>query len=224
MNILIVEDEIGIANFLRDGLEDENFSVDIALDGQRGLELALNRWYDLILLDWMLPGVSGIEITKQIRMINKKIPIIFLTAKDTVNDTITGLGSGANDYIKKPFQFEELLARIKVQLRNEEEIETVLTHGTLTLDVTRHEVVLNGIEINLTKKEFALLSYLLRNKGKVCTRNDIIKEVWDINFETDNSSLDVYINFLRKKLEVGSTPENIIQTIRGVGYIIRERE
>ena len=223
MKILIVEDEIGIANFLRDGLEDENYSVDIALDGGRGLELATSRSYDLILLDWMLPGTSGIEITKQIRKSNKKVPIVFLTAKDTLQDTVMGLEAGANDYIKKPFQFEELLARIKVQLRLNEEEPTTLTFQDLTLDNATHQVFKNGTEINLTKKEFSLLYFLLKNKGKVCTRNEIIKEVWEINFETDSSSLDVYINFLRKKLESGNS-ENIIQTIRGIGYIIRERE
>lgn len=223
MKILIVEDEIGIANFLRDGLEDENYSVDVALDGNRGLELATNRTYDLILLDWMLPGTSGIEITKQIRKSNKKVPIVFLTAKDTLQDTVMGLEAGANDYIKKPFQFEELLARIKVQLRLNVEEPTTLTFQDLTLDTTTHQVFKNGTEINLTKKEFSLLYFLLKNKGKVCTRNEIIKEVWEINFETDSSSLDVYINFLRKKLESGNS-ENIIQTIRGIGYIIRERE
>lgn len=223
MKILIVEDEIGIANFLRDGLEDENYSVDVALDGSRGLELATNRIYDLILVDWMLPGVSGLEITKQIRKTNKKVPIVFLTAKDTLQDTVNGLEAGANDYIKKPFQFEELLARIKVQLRTNEEEPTTLSFQGLVLDTTSHQVFKNGVEINLTKKEFSLLYFLLKNKGKVCTRNDIIKEVWEINFETDNSSLDVYINFLRKKLETG-IGENIIQTIRGIGYTIRERE
>ncbi|MCK9425627.1 MAG: response regulator transcription factor [Ignavibacteriaceae bacterium] len=223
MKILIIEDEIGIANFLRDGLEDENYSVDIALDGLRGLELATNRIYDLVLVDWMLPGISGIDITKQIRKSNKKIPIIFLTAKDTLLDTVSGLDTGANDYIKKPFQFEELLARIKVQLRKEEEELTTLSIEDLTLDTTTHQVFRGGTEINLTKKEFSLLYFLLKNKGKVCTRNDIIKEVWEINFETDSSSLDVYINFLRKKLETGHN-ENMIQTIRGIGYIIRERE
>lgn len=223
MKILIVEDEIGIANFLRDGLEDENYSVDIALDGGRGLELATSRSYDLILLDWMLPGTSGIEITKQIRKSNKKVPIVFLTAKDTLQDTVMGLEAGANDYIKKPFQFEELLARIKVQLRSNEEEPTTLSCQELVLDTTTHQVFKGGVEINLTKKEFSLLYFLLKNKGKVCTRNEIIKEVWEINFETDTSSLDVYINFLRKKLESGNS-ENIIQTIRGIGYTIRECE
>ncbi len=223
MKILIVEDEIGIANFLRDGLEDENYSVDVALDGNRGLELATTRTYDLILLDWMLPGTSGLEITKQIRKSNKKVPIVFLTAKDTLHDTVMGLEAGANDYIKKPFQFEELLARIKVQLRLNVEEPTVLTFQDVTLDTTTHQVFKNGIEINLTKKEFSLFYFLLKNKGRVCTRNEIIKEVWEINFETDSSSLDVYINFLRKKIESGNS-ENIIQTIRGIGYIIRERE
>lgn len=223
MKILIIEDEIGISNFLRDGLEDENYSVDIALDGLRGLELATNRIYDLVLVDWRLPGISGIDITKQIRKSNKKIPIIFLTAKDTIQDTVTGLEAGANDYIKKPFQFEELLARIKVQLRKEEEESTTLSFEDITLDTSTHQVFRDGMEINLTKKEFSLLYFLLKYKGKVCTRNEIIKEVWEINFETDSSSLDVYINFLRKKLETGNS-ENIIQTIRGIGYIIRERE
>lgn len=223
MKILIVEDEIGIANFLRDGLEDENYSVDVALDGKRGVELATTRIYDLMLIDWMLPGISGIDITKQIRKLNKKVPVIFLTARDALHDTVMGLEAGANDYIKKPFQFEELLARIKVQLREDHEELTTLSFDDLTLETTTHQVFSGGTEINLTKKEFSLLYFLLKNKGKVCTRNEIIKEVWEINFETDSSSLDVYINFLRKKLETKKSG-NMIQTIRGIGYIIRERE
>jgi len=155
MKILIIEDEIGIANFLRDGLEDENYSVDIALDGLRGLELATNRIYDLVLVDWMLPGISGIDITKQIRKSNKKIPIIFLTAKDTLLDTVSGLDTGANDYIKKPFQFEELLARINVQFRKEVDELTTLSFEDIMLDTTTHQVFRDGAEINLTKKEFS---------------------------------------------------------------------
>ncbi len=221
MRILIIEDESGIANFLRDGLREESFAVDIALNGNDGLQLALVNEYDLILLDWMIPGISGIEVCRKIRTENSLVPIIFLTAKDTVADTIFGLEAGANDYIKKPFNFDELLARVRVQLRTKDGEHSVLKLNGIELNTENHQVHKNDKEVVLTQKEFALLEFLLRNKGKVCTRTKIIEHVWDIHFEADTSVIDVYINFLRKKLD-NSGDKSFVNTVRGVGYIIRE--
>jgi len=218
MRILVIEDEPGIANFLREGLEEEHFAVDVANDGNNGLEMALVNDYDLLLIDWMVPGQSGIEVTRQYRKDHPDIPIIFLTAKDTVQDTIFGLESGANDYIKKPFSFDELLARIRVQLRAKSGEQTELKLSDVIMDLNTHRVFRGEQEINLTPKEFSLLEFLLRNKGKVCTRTRIIEHVWDIHWDADTSVIDVYINFLRKKLNDGAQP-NLIQTVRGVGYM-----
>lgn len=220
MRILIIEDEKGIANFLRDGLTEEYFAVDIAYDGKTGLQMALSNGYDLLLVDWMLPGMSGIEIVREIRKRNFAIPVIFLTARDTVDDTIFGLETGANDYIKKPFQFAELLARIKVQLRSKDSENGDIVLGNIRLSPDTHQVFKNEEEIILTQKEFSLLEYLMRNKGRVCTRTKIIEHVWDIHFDADTSVIDVYINFIRKKLEIGS--KEFIHTLRGVGYIAKE--
>ena len=221
MRILIVEDEPGIYNFLQQGLEEESFSVDIAENGNRGLEMALSGDYDLLLLDWMVPGISGIEVCRQFRKEFKDTPVIFLTAKDTVDETIFGLQSGANDYIKKPFHFEELLERIKVQLRPKSGEHSIFNLGNITLNTGNHQVLKNGEEINLTQKEFALLEFLMRNKGMVCRRTRIIESVWDIHFEYNTGVIDVYINALRKKLNL-KEDENYIQTIRGIGYMAKE--
>ncbi|MBN1651948.1 MAG: response regulator transcription factor [Bacteroidales bacterium] len=225
MRILIVEDELSIANFIRDGLEEEGFAVDIADNGRKGLELAFSYIdeYDVILLDWMVPGISGIEICRNIRKENTSVPIIFLTAKDTVDDVIFGLEAGANDYIRKPFSFEELLARIRVLMRKEHSKPTVFSAGVVQLNVEKHSVIKNGKSIDLTQKEFALLEYLLRNKGKACRRTRIIENVWDIHFDYDNSVIDVYINALRKKLDTPGEP-SIIITLRGIGYKIESDE
>lgn len=221
MRILVVEDEEGIAAFLKQGLEEESFAVDVANDGSEGLSLALAGAYDLLLLDWMLPGLSGIELCREFRKVNQNTPIIFLTAKDTVDETVFGLQTGANDYIKKPFHFEELLERVKVQLRPASTDHSILELGSITLNTETHQVFKDNTQLNLTQKEFALLAYLLRNKGKVCTRTRIIESVWDIHFDYNTSVIDVYINALRKKLML-SDEENYIQTIRGVGYIAKE--
>jgi len=220
MRILVIEDEKGIANFLRDGLTEEYFAVDVAHDGKTGLQMALSNEYDLLLIDWMLPGLSGIEIVKNIRKVNPAIPVIFLTARDTIDDTVFGLESGANDYIKKPFQFAELLARIKVQLRSKNLDNGYLVLGPIKLSADTHQVYKDDVEITLTQKEFSLLEYLMRNKGKVCTRTKIIEHIWDIHFDADTSVIDVYINFIRKKLGLG--PKEFIFTLRGVGYIAKE--
>lgn len=221
MRILIVEDEPGIFNFLQQGLEEESFSVDIAENGNKGLQLALSGDYDLLLLDWMVPGISGIEVCRQFRKEFKDTPVIFLTAKDTVDETIFGLQSGANDYIKKPFHFEELLERIKVQLRPKSGEHSQFILGNITLNTVNHQVLKSGEEINLTQKEFALLEFLMRNKGMVCRRTRIIESVWDIHFEYNTGVIDVYINALRKKLKLNEN-ENYIQTVRGIGYMAKE--
>lgn len=221
MKILVVEDQDGIAAFLEQGLTEESFNVDVAYDGNKGLELALSGDYDLLLLDWMLPGISGIEICNQFREKCKKTPIIFLTAKDTVDETVQGLQSGANDYVKKPFHFDELLERIKVQLRPKSENVTKYVLGNISLNTDTHQVFKEEEEIYLTQKEFALLEFLLQNKGKVCERTNIIENVWDIHFEYNTGVIDVYINALRKKLSL-LDDENYIQTVRGIGYIAKE--
>mgnify|MGYP001417204049 FL=1 len=202
MRILIVEDETGISGFLKQGLEEESFIVDISNNGKKGLEMALTSKYDLLLLDWMLPGLSGIEICRQFRKEDKETPVIFLTAKDTVDETIFGLQSGANDYIKKPFHFEELLERIKVQLRPKSGDHTIFTLGPIELNTATHQAFKDGNEVSLTLKEFALLEYLIRNKERVCTRTKIIEKVWDINFSYNTGVIDVYINALRRKLNL----------------------
>lgn len=221
MRILVIEDEKGISGFIKEGLEEEGFAVDAAGDGQTGLELANTNDYDLILLDWMLPGLSGIEVCREIRKNNGSIPIIFLTAKDTTQDAVFGLSTGANDYVKKPFEFEELLARIRVQLRTKNGEHSVLRLGDIEMNLDTHRIFRDSVEIELTPKEFSLLEFLIRNKDKVCTRTRIIEHVWDIHFDSDTSVIDVYINFLRKKLDTGKS-KNLIHTIRGVGYVARE--
>lgn len=225
MRILIVEDEPSIANFIRDGLEEEGFAVDVADNGKVGLNLALDNLeeYDVILLDWMLPGMSGIEICRNIRIESKSVPVIFLTAKDTVDDVVFGLETGANDYIRKPFSFEELLARIRVLMRKSENESVVFTASEIEMNIEKHTVTKNGDFVELTQKEFALLEFLLRNKGKVCRRTRIIEKVWDIHFDYDNSVIDVYINALRKKLD-DPGKISIIKTVRGVGYKVEEDE
>jgi DNA-binding response OmpR family regulator len=223
MRILIVEDEISIANFISDGLKEEGFAVDVATNGKKGLELALDNLYvyDVILLDWMLPGLSGIEICRHIRKVNQQIPIIILSAKDTVDDAVFGLDTGANDYIRKPFSFEELLARIRVLMRKNEAEPIIFSAGDIEMNVDKHIVTKKGIPIEFTQKEFALLEFFLRNKGKVCRRTNIIEKVWDIHFDYNNSIIDVYINGLRKKIDEPNKP-SFIETVRGIGYKIDE--
>ncbi|WP_425637646.1 response regulator transcription factor [Algoriphagus yeomjeoni] len=221
MRILIVEDEPGISSFLKQGLDEESYTVNVAENGEKGLQLALSGEYDLLLLDWMLPLKSGVEVCREFRKQFADTPVIFLTAKDTVDETITGLQSGANDYIKKPFHFEELLERIRVQLRSKVNTEEKYTLGPISLYTNRHQVFLEEEEVQLTQKEFALLEYLMKNKNQVCRRTQIIEEVWDIHFDYNTGVIDVFMNSLRKKLHF-STNEDYIHTVRGVGYIAKE--
>jgi DNA-binding response OmpR family regulator len=219
-HILLVEDEEGIVQFLKQGLEEEGYEVSFATDGAAGLALFQSQRFDLVLLDWMLPKMTGMELCKEIRQQNTKLPIIFLTAKDTVQETVEGLKNGANDYIKKPFSFDELVERIKVQLRDKSEQE-VLTLGSIEINIQKHQVTVEKREVSLTQKEFDLLSYLVKNKGTVCSRTQIIQDVWDIHFEYDTGVIDVFMNSIRKKLNL-KVEEDYIKTIRGVGYIANE--
>ena len=219
-HILIVEDEEGIVQFLKQGLEEENYKVSAARDGFDGLKLFQDKKFDLVLLDWMLPKMTGLQVCQKIREANSKIPIIFLTAKDTVQETVEGLKNGANDYIKKPFSFDELVERIKVQLRDKAEQE-LLTLGPIEINVQKHAVTVDKRDVSLTQKEFDLLCYLVKNKGNVCSRIQIIQDVWDIHFEYDTGVIDVFMNALRKKLNL-KVDEDYIKTIRGVGYIAND--
>lgn len=222
MKILIVEDEPGIQKFLKQGLEEEGFAIELAASGTQALDLVVEQEFDLILLDWMIPGLTGIEVCKRLRSQQKNMPIIFLTARDTLDDVIQGLKSGGSDYIKKPFHFEELLERIRVQLRPRGGELNVLQLGEIQMNLSTHQVFRNDEEIQLTQKEFALLEYLVRHKGAVCRRNRIIEHVWDIHFDYSTSVLDVFINSLRKKLGLEKS-DDLIQTIRGIGYTAREK-
>ena len=218
--LLLVEDETGIMQFLKQGLEEEGFLITTADNGKTGLELAQQNKFDLLLLDWMLPKMTGFELCTAFRETNKKTPVIFLTAKDTVQETIEGLKAGANDYIKKPFNFDELIERIKVQLRDKE-LPHTLELGNVVIDLQKHTVTVDNREVSLTQREFELLAYLVKNKGKVCTRTDIIQDVWDIHFEYDTGVIDVFMNAIRKKLNL-KVEEDYIKTVRGVGYIAND--
>jgi DNA-binding response OmpR family regulator len=219
-HLLIVEDEEGILQFLKQGLEEENYQISSATNGLDGLKLFHNEKFDLVLLDWMLPEMTGLEVCKKIRETNSKTPIIFLTAKDTVQETVEGLKTGANDYIKKPFSFDELVERIKVQLRGKTEQE-ILTLGPIEINLQKHAITVNKRDVSLTQKEFDLLTYLVKNKGNVCSRTQIIQDVWDIHFDYDTGVIDVFMNAIRKKLNL-KVDEDYIKTIRGVGYIAND--
>jgi DNA-binding response OmpR family regulator len=219
MRILIIEDQSKILNLLQEGLEEEGHAVTAAEDGEEGLLLALSENFDLILLDWMLPVRSGLEVCRAIRSADRKTPIIFLTARDTVEDTVRGLEAGANDYIKKPFSFAELLARINVYARAMDADEYRL--GNLVLKRQTHQVFAGATEIFLTAKEFLLLEFLLRNKGRVCTRMEIIEAIWGSHYDYDNNIIDVFMNGIRKKAGLRVSDE-LLKTIRGVGFIAND--
>ncbi|MFL9838790.1 response regulator transcription factor [Flavobacterium sp. ST-75] len=220
MRILIAEDEKGITNFLKQGLEEEGFEVFISENGKDAYNDIIDKNPDLILLDWMMPGYSGIEVCRAVRATDTKTPIIFLTAKDTVQETIEGLKAGANDYIKKPFSFQELVERINIHFRYMQDTNE-LTIGNTRIIQNKHQVWHNGKEVALTQREYDLLVYLIQNKGNVCTRQQIIQDVWDIHFEYDTGVIDVFINALRKKLNL-KKEDDFIKTVRGIGYIAEE--
>ena len=221
MRILIVEDDKKVAGFIKKGLEEETYAVDVAYDGEEGFHLAAMNQYDMIILDLMLPKIEGLEVLTRLRDKKVNTPILLLTAKDAVEDRVTGLNKGADDYLTKPFAFSELLARIRSLLRRgQAETQTELKVGDLILDMVSHKVSRGGEEIELTGKEYSLLEYFMRNEGKVLTRTMIAEHVWDYNFDTFTNVIDVYVNHLRKKIDK-KYPAKLLHTLRGVGYVMR---
>jgi heavy metal response regulator len=222
MHILIIEDEKKIADFLKRGLKEEAYSVDIANDGEEGHFLATTQEYDLVILDLMLPKIDGLSLCRTFRAEKITTPILILTVKDSIKDKVSGLDAGADDYLTKPFSFEELLARVRALLRKKEmPAPPELRVADLKLDLVNHKVNRGGRDIPLTAKEYALLEYLMRNKGTVVTRTMISEHVWDINFDTFTNVIDVHISYLRKKVDQGQ-PRKLIQTVWGRGYCMKE--
>ncbi|WP_404403325.1 response regulator transcription factor [Jeotgalibacillus malaysiensis] len=218
--ILVIEDEKNLARFIELELKYEGYEVVTEIDGRDGLNRALSEPFNLILLDLMLPSLSGMEICRRIRQ-SKNIPIIMITAKDGVMDRVSGLDSGADDYIVKPFAIEELLARMRALMRRTGKVaQETLTHKDLTLNTKSYKVEKNGAEILLTKKEFDLLRMLLENKDIVLTRDRIIEKVWGYDADAETNVVDVYIRHLRNKIDQGN-PSAYIETVRGTGYVIR---
>jgi heavy metal response regulator len=221
MRILVIEDEKKVAEFIRNGLEEEGYAVDAAHDGDAGFFLATSNEYDAILLDILLPKVDGITLCSRLRSEGHQTPILMLTARDAVKDKVRGLDAGADDYLTKPFAFEELLARIRALLRKKYQHQsTRLQVDDLILDTVTHQVFRGTEVIPLSVKEYALLEFLMRNAGSVVTRTMISEHVWDINFETFTNVIDVYISYLRNKIDKGRD-KALIQTIRGRGYTIK---
>ncbi len=223
MRILVVEDEHLIANSIKKGLEQESFAVDVAYDGESGFDLAATEDYDVIILDWLLPKISGLEICRKLRKEeNKHTPIIILTAKGELENKVEGLNAGADDYLVKPFAFAELLARIKaLSRRPKSSLNTLLTVKDLSLNSLTYEVKRSGKNISLSKKEFSLLEYLLRNKNKILTKEQIINHVWSYEADILPNTVEVYIGYLRKKIEKPYKGKpKLIKTIRGFGYKI----
>lgn len=220
MRILVIEDDHKIANAIKKGLEQESFAVDVSYEGKDGLGSAQTFAYDLIILDRMLPEVDGIEICKILRKKNNHTPIIFLTAKDKINDRVEGLNAGADDYLVKPFAFEELLARVRALLRRPTKaVDNVLTLDDLSLNTVSFEVKRGTKGINLSQKEFALLEYFMRNPGKILTKDNIIAHVWDYDADILLNTVEVYVGYLRNKIDKPfKTKPELIKTIRGFGY------
>ncbi|UCH85723.1 MAG: response regulator transcription factor [Candidatus Latescibacterota bacterium] len=224
MRILLVEDEVPLANRIKSVLKKERYQIEVAFDGSDGLDEALTETYDLIILDIMLPGMDGIEVLKEIREAGLKVPILMLTAKDKVQDKVSGLDAGADDYLTKPFAIPELLARIRSLLRRESDEKTsTLSAHNLEVDTAKGEVRRAGTPVKLTPKEYSLLELLLYNKNRVLSRLSIAEHVWGDNFDLFSMTnfVDVHIKNLRKKLK-DDGDDRIIQTVRGVGYIIKE--
>jgi heavy metal response regulator len=221
MRILIIEDEGKIAAFLKRGLKEEGYAVDVAADGEQGYFLASTQDCDLIILDLMLPGLDGLDLCRKLRAEGNEARILVLTAKDKVRDKVQGLNAGADDYLTKPFAFEELLARVRALLRKRETgSPTKLQVADLTMDLLTHKVLRAGREIELTSREFALLEYLIRNVETVVTRTMIAEHVWDVNFDTFTNVIDVYMSYLRDKID-RAFPDKLIRTVRGRGYVIK---
>ncbi|MCU0533424.1 MAG: response regulator transcription factor [Hydrococcus sp. Prado102] len=220
--ILVVEDEVKLAQFIELELQYEGYKVTVAADGLAGLTTARESHPDLILLDWMLPGISGLEICRRLRLTGDKVPIILLTAKDEISDRVAGLDAGADDYIVKPFSLEELLARVRAHLRrNQEDNPDLLKFADLQLNRSTREVSRGNRAIELTAKEFELLEYLISHPRQVLTRDQILERVWGFDFMGDSNIIEVYIRYLRLKLEA-QEEKRLIQTVRSVGYVMRD--
>lgn len=219
--ILIVEDEEKLARFVELELAYEGYEVQKAADGRTGLEMAESGHFDLILLDVMLPGLNGLEVLRRLRR-SSCVPVIMLTARDAVMDKVTGLDSGADDYVTKPFAIEELLARIRVTLRKNRPEQSATKVGRLSLDPAKHIVCMDDVELSLTKREFDLLQLLMENKGIVLTRDVLLQRVWGYDYQGETNTVDVYIRFLRQKIDEAFDVK-YIHTVRGVGYVLREQ-
>lgn len=226
MKVLVVEDEPKLAGFIKKGLEEQAWEVDVAYDGQVGSSLALSNYYDVIVLDVNLPKINGFELAASLRKENIQTPILMLTALGTLNDKLTGFDVGADDYLVKPFEFQELIVRLRaLQKRTNEGGQTIniLKVADLELDLNERIARREGCRIDLTAKEFGLLEYLMRNRGRVVSRVDIAEKVWDIHFDTGTNTIDVYVNFLRKKIDKDYA-QKLIHTVVGMGYIMKEKE
>ena len=225
MKILIVEDEPKVASFIKKGLEENQFEADIAYDGLSAEKLAVQYNYDLYILDIIIPGISGLDLCRKLKNTNPDIPVLMLSALGTTDDKIIGFDCGANDYLVKPFEFRELLARVRVLLKTSGRsfmvTENRLSVGDLELDLNKKVAWRAGTQIGLTAKEFSLLEYFMRNTGRVLSRNDIAEKVWDASFDFGTNVVDVYVNFLRKKIDKGFD-RKMIHTKVGFGYIFGE--
>ncbi|WP_439488259.1 response regulator transcription factor [Algoriphagus sp.] len=226
--ILLVEDDTRVCSFINKGLSENGFEVTVAMDGTMGLQIALSSQFDLIILDIMLPNMNGLEVCKQIRIQNKTVPILFLTAMGSTENVVIGLESGGDDYLVKPFKFIELLARIKTLLRrggkmedNAKQDHEIYQFADLTLDDTEKTIARNGNEISLTSTEFRLLLMFMKNPRKVLSRVDMLHEVWGVNFDLGTNVVDVYVNYLRKKLDKYGE-QKLIHTVIGMGYVLKE--
>lgn len=220
MKILLVEDESKVANFIMRGLEEEGYSVDVADDGKRGLDLVTSREYDILLLDIMIPEIDGLEVLKRMRAAGIETPVLIITAKSTKEDVIKGLDSGSDDYLTKPFSFEELLARIRALLRRSRKpVPLTIEYREIVLNPYNRKLIISGKEAELTEKEFLIMEYMIKNSERVLARREIAEYVWQSQDDSSNI-VDVYVNFLRKKIEQLSDGK-FIHTVRGVGYILK---
>ena len=219
MRVLLVEDEKKMASFIERGLKEEGHAVDVALDGEQGWEYVGANDYDCVILDLMLPKISGYELCSKVRDAGNRVPILMLTARDSVEDKIKGLDQGADDYLTKPFAFDELLARLRALTRRPQEFQEKarLKSGVLNMDLLARRVYLREQEVSLSQKEFALLEFLMQHKGQVVSRTQIAERVWDLHFDPMSNTIDVYVNFLRKKID-GGRDKSFIETVRGAGY------
>lgn len=224
MQVLVVEDEAKVMAFITKGLDEQGYQVSSAIDGEQGLQLALAKPYHLIVLDVMLPKLSGLDVCKALRAQGIQTPVLMLTALGTTDDIVTGLDSGADDYLVKPFNFGEFLARIRALTRRHTPHnggDAVLRIANLEMNIDAKTVKRDETMIRLTAKEFALLEFFIKNKGKVLNRMDIAEKVWDINFDTGTNVIDVYVNYLRAKIDKGFSPK-LIHTLVGMGYVMKE--